>query len=74
MTQANFLKRSGISEVFIEISKSLSQKEQLRYNNDIKELLLNDKLAEVFKVMDFSLNFDFILESFDNDDNVDYLL
>ncbi|WP_191092598.1 class I SAM-dependent methyltransferase [Francisella sp. SYW-9] len=74
MTQANFLKRSGISEVFTEHSKGLNQKEQLRYNNDIKDLLLNDKLAEVFKVIGFSLNFDFILESFDNDDNVDYLL
>ncbi|MED7788223.1 SAM-dependent methyltransferase [Francisella sp. 19X1-34] len=74
MTQANFLKRSRISEVFTEHSRSLSQKDQLRYNNDIKDLLLNDKLAEVFKVIGFSLNFDFILESFDNDDNVDYLL
>lgn len=74
MTQANFLKRAGISEVFTELSKNLTPKEQLRYSNDIKELLLNDKLAEVFKVIGFSLNFDFILESFDNNDNVDYML
>ncbi|MED7820042.1 MULTISPECIES: class I SAM-dependent methyltransferase [unclassified Francisella] len=74
MTQANFLKRSGISEVFTDLSKSLSLKEQLRYNSDIKDLLLNDKLAEVFKVIAFSLDFDFVLESFDNDDNIDYLL
>ncbi|ASG68989.1 SAM-dependent methyltransferase [Francisella halioticida] len=74
MTQANFLKRSGISEVFSDFSKSLSLKQRLKYNNDIKDLLLNDKLAEVFKVIGFSLGFDFVMDVFDNDDNVDYLL
>ncbi|MDE5026593.1 SAM-dependent methyltransferase, partial [Francisella tularensis subsp. holarctica] len=38
------------------------------------DLVLNDKLAEVFYVMAFSLVFDFILEVFDNQDNIDYLL
>ncbi|API87388.1 class I SAM-dependent methyltransferase [Francisella uliginis] len=74
MTQANFLKRAGISEVFTELSKSLTPKEQLRYSSDMKELLLNDKLAEVFKVIGFSLNFDFVMDAFDNNDNIDYML
>lgn len=74
MTQANFLKRAGISEVFTELSKSLTTKEQLRYSSDMKELLLNDKLAEVFKAIGFSLNFDFVMDAFDNGDNVDHIL
>ncbi|MBY7734692.1 class I SAM-dependent methyltransferase [Francisella philomiragia] len=74
MTQANFLKKAGIADVFDDVSKNLKSKDQLRYTNDIKELLLNDKLAEVFKVIGFSVNFDYILDSFDNEDNIDYLL
>ena len=74
MTQANFLKRAGISEVFSDISQRLSTKQHLKYSNDIKELLINDKLAEVFKVIAFSLDFDFVLDAFDNQDNIDYLL
>lgn len=74
MTQANFLKRANIAEVFSNISQRLSTNQLLKYSNDIKDLLLNDKLAEVFKVMAFSLDFDFILEVFDNQDNIDYLL
>lgn len=74
MTQANFLKRAGISKVFSDISQRLSTKQHLKYSNDIKELLINDKLAEVFKVIAFSLDFDFVLDVFDNQDNIDYLL
>lgn len=74
MTQANFLKKAGIADVFDDVSKNLKSKDQLRYTNDIKELLLNNKLAEVFKVIGFSVNFDYILDSFDNEDNIDYLL
>ncbi|AJI53983.1 class I SAM-dependent methyltransferase [Francisella philomiragia] len=74
ITQANFLKKAGIANVFDDVSKNLKSKDQLRYANDIKELLLNDKLAEVFKVISFSVNFDYILDSFDNEDNIDYLL
>lgn len=74
ITQANFLKRAGISEVFLDMSKKLNTKEQLGYNNDMKDLILNDKLAEVFKVFAFSINMDLVLEAFDNDDNIDYLL
>ena len=74
MTQANFLKRAGISEVFSDISQRLSTKQRLKYSNDIKELLINNKLAEVFKVIAFSLDFDFVLDAFDNQDNIDYLL
>ncbi|NDT20847.1 SAM-dependent methyltransferase, partial [Francisella tularensis subsp. holarctica] len=70
MTQANFLKRANIAEVFSNISQRLSTNQLLKYSNDIKDLLLNDKLAEVFKVMAFSLDFDFILEVFDNQDNI----
>ena len=40
----------------------------------MKELLLNDKLAEVFKVIGFSLKFDFVMDAFDNGDNIDYVL
>ena len=40
----------------------------------MKELLLGDKLGEVFKVIGLSKGFEPILEVFDNDDNVDYLL
>lgn len=53
MTQANFLKRANIAEVFSNISQRLSTNQLLKYSNDIKDLLLNDKLAEVFKVMAF---------------------
>ncbi|MEY8701872.1 class I SAM-dependent methyltransferase [Francisella philomiragia] len=74
MTQANFLKKAGIADVFDDVSKNLKSKDQLKYANDIKELLLNDKLAEVFKVIGFSVDFDYILDSFDNEDNLDYLL
>ena len=74
MTQANFLKRSEISEVFTEVSKRLTPKELFRYGSDMKELLLNDKLAEVFKVIVFSLNFDFVMDAFNNSDNIDYVL
>ncbi|MBK2357561.1 class I SAM-dependent methyltransferase [Francisella hispaniensis] len=74
MTQANFLKRAGISEVFSDISQHLGVKQYLKYSNDIKDLLLNDKLAEVFKVIAFSLDFDVVLDVFDNQDNIDYLL
>ncbi|APC91026.1 MULTISPECIES: class I SAM-dependent methyltransferase [Francisella] len=74
MTQANFLKRAGISRVFSDISKRLNTNQQLKYSNDIKDLLLNHKLAEVFKVIAFSMDFDFVLDAFDNQDNIDYLL
>ncbi|MFV9984399.1 MAG: class I SAM-dependent methyltransferase [Francisella endosymbiont of Hyalomma asiaticum] len=74
MTQANFLKRAGISEVFSDISQRLSTKQRLKYSNDIKELLISNKLAEVFKVIAFSLDFDFVLDAFDNQDNIYYLL
>lgn len=74
MTQANFLKRADIAKVFATISKRLNAKEQIHYNNDMKELLLGDKLAEVFKVIGFSKEFEPILKVFDNDDNLDYLL
>ncbi|MDE4990653.1 hypothetical protein NAH39_12095, partial [Francisella tularensis subsp. holarctica] len=56
------------------ISHRWSTTQLLKYSNDIKDLLLHDKLAEVFKVMAFSLDFDVILEVFDNQDNIDYLL
>ncbi|QIV94065.1 class I SAM-dependent methyltransferase [Allofrancisella frigidaquae] len=74
MNQANFLKRAGIDKVFINLFQSLEQKDQLIYNSDLKELLLGDKLAETFKVICFSLGFETILEVFDNEDNIDYLL
>ncbi|QWU98991.1 class I SAM-dependent methyltransferase [Francisella salimarina] len=74
MTQANFLKRASVVDVFEDVFKNLNSKDQLRYANDIKELLLNDKLAEVFKVIGFSVNFDYVLDSFDNEDNIDFLL
>ncbi|MDE4992687.1 SAM-dependent methyltransferase, partial [Francisella tularensis subsp. holarctica] len=54
MTQANFLKRSNIAEVDSNISQRLSTNQLLKYGNDIKEILLNDQLAEVFKVMALS--------------------
>ncbi|GAB4224290.1 MAG: class I SAM-dependent methyltransferase [Francisella sp.] len=74
MTQANFLKNAGISNIFSNLSNKLNLKDKLKYSNDMKTLLLNDKLSEVFKVIAFSLNFDVMLECFDNDDNIDYLL
>lgn len=74
MSQANFLKRADIATVFADIFKRLSDVDKIRYNTDMKELLLGDKLAETFKVIGFSLNFKPLLEVFDNDDNVDYLL
>ncbi|MGQ4002558.1 SAM-dependent methyltransferase [Francisellaceae bacterium CB300] len=74
MTQANFLKRADVAKNFIEITKRLNSKDLIRYNNDMKELLLGDKLGEVFKVIGLSKGFEPILEVFDNDDNVDYLL
>jgi len=74
MTQANFLKRADIAKIFLGITKGLDPKDQTRYNNDMKELLLGDKLAEVFKVIGLSKGYEPILEVFDNDDNVDYLL
>lgn len=74
MTQANFLKRANISKVFLDISKELNSKQQLKYNNDMKDLVLNEKLAEVFKVFGFSVGFETILDVFDNDDNIDYQL
>ncbi|AJC48719.1 SAM-dependent methyltransferase [Allofrancisella guangzhouensis] len=74
MNQANFLKRAGIDKVFTNLFQSLDQKDQLIYNRDLKELLLGDKLAETFKVICFSLGFDSILDVFDNEDNIDYLL
>ncbi|MDE4986481.1 SAM-dependent methyltransferase, partial [Francisella tularensis subsp. holarctica] len=70
MTQANFVKISNIAEVFSNISQRLSTKQLLKYSNDIKDLLLNDKISEVFKVIAFSLDFDFILVLFDNQDNI----
>ncbi|MFC4893151.1 class I SAM-dependent methyltransferase [Pseudofrancisella aestuarii] len=74
MTQANFLKRANVSEIFLEIRKQLDQKYLAKYSQDLKELLLGDKLAETFKVFCFSRGIDEILEVFDNDDNLDYLL
>ncbi|WP_071664743.1 class I SAM-dependent methyltransferase [Francisella frigiditurris] len=74
MTQANFLKRANVSEIFLEIRKRLDQKYLAKYSQDLKELLLGDKLAETFKVFCFSRGVDEILEVFDNDDNLDYLL
>ena len=74
MTQANFLKRANVAKVFLEITKRLDSKDLAHYNNDMKELLLGDKLAEVFKVIGLSKGFKPILNVFDNDDNVDYLL
>ena len=74
MTQANFLKRADVTKVFLDIIKRLSPEDQTRYNNDMKELLLGNKLAEIFKVIGFSKGFKPILKVFDNDDNIDYLL
>ena len=74
MTQANFLKRADVAKVFLDITKRLDPKDLARYSNDMKELLLGDKLAEVFKVIGLSKGFEPILEVFDNDDNTDYLL
>jgi len=74
MTQANFLKRADVAKVFLDITKRLDSKDLARYNNDMKELLLGDKLAEVFKVIGLSKGYEPILDVFDNDDNVDYLL
>ena len=74
MTQANFLKRADVAKIFLEITKRLDSKDLARYNNDMKELLLGDKLAEVFKVIGLSKEFELILNVFDNDDNIDYLL
>ncbi|MDE4959656.1 SAM-dependent methyltransferase, partial [Francisella tularensis subsp. holarctica] len=51
----------NIAEVFRNISQRFSTNQLLKYINDIKDLHLNDKLAEVFKVIAFSLDFDFIL-------------
>lgn len=74
MSQSNFLKRADVASVFANISKRINLEEQLKYSTDMKELLLGDKLAEVFKVIGLSLNFEPLLEVFDNDDNVDFLL
>ena len=74
MTQANFLKRADVAKVFLDITKRLDPKDLVRYSNDMKELLLGDKLAEVFKVIGLSKEFEPILDVFDNDDNADYLL
>ncbi|AIT10331.1 hypothetical protein LO80_08180 [Candidatus Francisella endociliophora] len=74
ITQANFLKRANISQVFLDVSKRLESAEQLKYNKDMKELVLNDKLAEIFKVFAFSVEFAPVLDVFDNKDNIDYLL
>ncbi len=74
MTQANFLKRADVTKIFIDITKRLNPKDLIRYKNDMKELLLGDKLGEVFKVIGLSKGFNPILGVFDNDDNVNYLL
>ena len=64
MTQANFLKRAGISQVFLDVSRKLSGTDRLKYNNDMKDLILNDKLAEVFKVFAFSIGYEPVLDVF----------
>lgn len=74
MTQANFLKRAGVSEVFLDRSKKIGERDRFKYNNDMKDLILSDKLAEVFKVFAFSVGYGQVLDVFDNDDNIDYLL
>ena len=74
MTQADFLRRADIIKIFPKILKSQNHQDKIEYSNDIKKLLLDDKLAEVFKVFAFSVGFEPTLEVFDNEDNIDFLL
>ena len=74
MTQANFLNRAGVANVFLDLTKYMPQDKKIKYSTDMKDLILGDKLAEMFKVISFSTGFDTVLDVFDNHDNIDYLL
>ena len=74
MAQGNFLKNAKAVEIFQSIRQHLTKEQNITYTNDIKDLLLNNKLSEVFKVFCCSLNYDDVLDVFNCDDNIEYLL
>jgi SAM-dependent MidA family methyltransferase len=74
MTQANFLNQAGVASVFLDLTKDMDTNKKIKYSTDMKDLILGDKLAEMFKVISFSTGFDTVLDVFDNHDNIDYLL
>ncbi|GGG02171.1 MULTISPECIES: class I SAM-dependent methyltransferase [Cysteiniphilum] len=72
-TQGSFLSQAGIMCAYEKQQTDLNEKEKLRLNQELKLLTLSTELAENFKVMALSVDYDDVIEAFDDID-VSYLL
>jgi SAM-dependent MidA family methyltransferase len=72
-TQGNFLSKAGILDAYQDAQSGLNEREILRLNQEMKWLTLSTELAENFKVIALSYEYDEVIEAFDEID-VSYLL
>ncbi len=72
-TQGNFLSKAGILDTYQDAQSGLNEREILHLNQEMKLLTLSTELAENFKVIALSYEYDEVIEAFDEID-VSYLL